>query len=120
MGRKRWSSQLKKRNSDNKRKTIYSSESFLDKLIDAICVPIVGDDNGDDYDSDDDLTYNSQDDYTVDTYDSASYVEPKSKKKGRESRNENINDKKNNYKSKSEYYKHKKKTTKKKKSPKCN
>jgi len=118
--RKRWSSQLKKRTSDNKRKTIYSSESFLDKLIDAICVPIVGDDNGDDYDSDDDLTYNSQDDYTVDTYDSASYVEPKSKKKGRESRNENINDKKNNYKSKSEYEKDNENTTDNKITPKSN
>mmetsp|Transcript_3895 Transcript_3895/g.5301 ORF Transcript_3895/g.5301 Transcript_3895/m.5301 type:complete len:996 (+) Transcript_3895:173-3160(+) len=64
----------------------YGSESFLDTLIDSLCAPIVGDNSrrrgrDDDYDSDDDLTYNSFDDST--------YVDDYSEKKGKKDKRNN-------------------------------
>jgi len=68
----------------------YESESFLDMLIDTVCAPVMGGNDGRGYESDDDQTFNSMDDRTYDSRDEdRSYLEQK-KKKWQETKKKNI------------------------------
>jgi hypothetical protein len=60
----------------------YEAESFLDLLIDTMCAPVIGRDNGRGYNSDDDMTYDDEMTYDEDDY---TFLQMK-KKKWQESR----------------------------------